>query len=61
MNDENWAEFDDMYSENLDELSAHDRKSKGKAVRKRKWREIENIKEQRRSRREMEEYEQYSY
>jgi hypothetical protein len=43
-----------------DDINAQDKRLKGK-VRKRKWREIEDIKEQRRLRRDIASYEQYSY
>lgn len=59
MNNEYWHEADDF---DEDELTRPDKKSKtsGKE-RKRKWREIESIKEQRRLRREITDFEQYSY
>jgi hypothetical protein len=56
MDNKNWedaASFDD-------EFDVQDRKSKVQ-VRKRKWREIESIKEQRRLRRDIDSFEQYSY
>lgn len=60
MKDNDWQEneiFDD-----IEEQESADRSSrlKGK-VRKRKWREIEAIKEQRRLRRSLADFEQYSY
>jgi hypothetical protein len=59
MNNEYWHEADDF---DEDELTRPDKKNKtsGKE-RKRKWREIESIKEQRRLRREITDFEQYSY
>ncbi len=45
-----------------DELTRPDKKGRTKGSdRKRKWREIESIKEQRRLRREITDFEQYSY
>jgi len=59
MNNEYWHEADDF---DEDELTRPDKKSKSKCSdRKRKWREIESIKEQRRLRREITDFEQYSY
>lgn len=59
MSNENWQDFDHTDD---DELIDTDRKNKFKSnSRKRKWREIESIKEQRRLRRDLAEYEQYSY
>jgi len=52
MASENWHELDLLEQEEL----SQEKPSKGKG-RKRKWREIENIKEQRRFRRELAEYE----
>ncbi|NQZ26722.1 MAG: DUF3545 family protein [Colwellia sp.] len=43
-----------------DELTRPDKKGRGK-TQKRKWREIEVIKEQRRLRRDIAAFEQYSY
>jgi len=60
MNNEYWNEeytFDDE-----DELTRPDKNGKPKAsIRKRKWREIETIKEKRRLRRDIASIEQYSY
>lgn len=60
MGNKYWHETDIL--DNEDELTRPDKKSKtsGKE-RKRKWREIESIKEQRRLRREITDFEQYSY
>ncbi len=60
MSDKNWEDIDNFDDEINNDMSGNDRKQKGK-VRKRKWREIEDIKEQRRLRRHIEEFEQYSY
>ena len=60
MNNEFWDE-DESYDEG-DELTRADKKGKIRSSeRKRKWREIETIKEQRRLRRDLAGYEQYSY
>ncbi|HBY85850.1 MAG TPA: hypothetical protein DEO86_08255 [Colwellia sp.] len=60
MNNEYWHETDVFDDE--DELTRPDKKGKAKGSdRKRKWREIESIKEQRRLRREITDFEQYSY
>jgi hypothetical protein len=59
MNNEYWQEADDF---DEGELTRPDKKGKSKGSdRKRKWREIESIKEQRRLRREITDFEQYSY
>ena len=59
MNNEYWQEANDF---DEDELTRPDKKGKSKGSdRKRKWREIESIKEQRRLRREITDFEQYSY
>jgi hypothetical protein len=55
MTNENWDELDFLDEEEL----TQEKKSKGK-IRKSKWREIEHIKEQRRLRRDLSEYE-YEY
>ena len=57
MDNEYWHDADTLAP---DELTQTDKKGQGKA-RKRKWREIEMIKEQRRLRREIAAFEQYSY
>ena len=60
MNNEFWDE-DESYDEG-EELTRADKKGKIRSSeRKRKWREIEIIKEQRRLRRDLAGYEQYSY
>ncbi|KGJ91445.1 DUF3545 family protein [Colwellia psychrerythraea] len=60
MNNKYWDEMDILDDE--DELTRPDKKGKTKGSdRKRKWREIESIKEQRRLRREITDFEQYSY
>ncbi|TWX69590.1 DUF3545 family protein [Colwellia demingiae] len=60
MNNEYWHEADVFDDE--DELTRPDKKGKVKGSdRKRKWREIEVIKEQRRLRRDIAAFEQYSY
>jgi len=63
MNSNDWQHLsllDDI--ESIAELSELDKDSKSKArVQKRKWREIEALKEQRRMKRELSHYEQYSY
>lgn len=60
MNNEYWHEADVFDDE--DELTRPDKKGKVKGSdRKRKWREIEAIKEQRRLRRDIAAFEQYSY
>lgn len=60
MNDQLWDE-DDIYDDE-DELTRADRKGKARVTsRKRKWREIESIKEQRRLRRDLAAYEHYSF
>ncbi len=56
----NSSEFDQYDLDDQDVYFEQQEKAKNK-VRKRKWREIELIKEQRRLRRELEQYEQYSY
>ena len=58
MNNDDWYETD-VFDDD-DELTRPDKKSKTKE-RKRKWREIEAIKEQRRMRRVMADFEQYSF
>ncbi|NQY49378.1 MAG: DUF3545 family protein [Colwellia sp.] len=57
MDNEYWHD-EDLLAE--DELTRPDKKGRGKA-QKRKWREIEVIKEQRRLRRDIAAFEQYSY
>jgi hypothetical protein len=56
MDDKDWEDVA-CFDEEIDD---QDKKSKSK-MRKRKWREIENIKEQRRLRRDIDSFEQYSY
>ena len=58
MNDEYWHEEDILNDD--DELVTPDKKGRAK-IRKRKWREIETIKEQRRLRRDLADFEQYSF
>ncbi len=58
MNNEYWHETDVLDDD--DELTRPDKKGQTKQ-RKRKWREIEAIKEQRRLRRDIADFEQYSY
>ncbi|GAW96147.1 MULTISPECIES: DUF3545 family protein [Colwellia] len=57
MNNEYWHEADLLAD---DELTRPDKKGKAKE-RKRKWREIEAIKDQQRLRRDIAGFEQYSY
>lgn len=57
MDNEYWHDKDMLED---GELTRPDKKVKGKE-RKRKWREIEAIKEQRRLRRDIDAFEQYSY
>ncbi|WP_157466282.1 DUF3545 family protein [Colwellia sp. MT41] len=57
MNNEYWHEADLLAD---DELTRLDKKGKAKE-RKRKWREIEAIKDQQRLRRDIACFEQYSY
>jgi hypothetical protein len=59
MNNEFWHD-DDAFDDEDNELTRPDKKGQAKA-RKRKWREIEVIKEQRRLRRDIANFEQYSY
>jgi len=59
MNNKNWQETDVLYDEDV-ELIRPDSKWQSKQ-KKRKWREIEAIKEQRRLRRDIANFEQYSY
>ncbi|MFQ3312602.1 MAG: hypothetical protein ACI9VO_000534 [Colwellia sp.] len=59
MNNEYWQEVDVLDDED-DELIRADKKGQSKQ-KKRKWREIEAIKEQRRLRRDIANFEQYSY
>ena len=65
MNNNYW--HDENINDEEDELTVADRKSltgkKGtiKVTQKRKWREIETIKEQRRLRRDIAAFEHYSY
>jgi hypothetical protein len=59
MNNEYWQEVDVLDDED-DELIRADKKAQSKQ-KKRKWREIEAIKEQRRLRRDIANFEQYSY
>jgi len=58
MNSSECAEFDFLDSELFDDRE-QEQQIKAKS-RKRKWREIENIKEQRRFKKELAEYDQYS-
>ncbi len=59
-NNNEWQETNLL--DEFDELGDTDKRSRTKGkMRKRKWREIEAIKEQRRFRRELENFEQYSY
>lgn len=53
------AEWDNLDFLDFDDIVEHDPKAKLKS-KKRKWREIENIKERRRLKRELEEYDSYS-
>ena len=57
MDNEYWHDADVLAE---DELTRPDKKGQVK-TRKRKWREIEMIKEQRRLRRDIAAFEQYSY
>ncbi|GAA6206226.1 MULTISPECIES: DUF3545 family protein [Thalassotalea] len=57
MNKFNWDEFDFINDEEFSEKAV---KNKGK-TNKRKWREIETIKEQRRLKKQIAEMEQYSF
>jgi len=63
MNNDDWQEqnfLDDI--EDIEEVNDRGQKRAGKGnERKRKWREIENIKEQRRLRRDMAYYEHHAY
>jgi len=59
MNDEDWHDVD-VLDDDDNELTRPDKKAQAKQ-RKRKWREIEVIKEQRRLRRDIDAFEQYSY
>lgn len=57
MDDFNWED-----SEFFEEAGASYTEAKAKTkVKKRKWREIESVKEKRRLKRQLEEFEQYSY
>ena len=59
MDNQFWDEEENYDDE---ELNRPDKKGKGRsAVRKRKWREIESIKEQRRLRRDLASFEHYSF
>lgn len=59
-NDENWQDL--ALFEDMDEFPETVKKGKSyNKVRKRKWREIETVKEQRRLRRELLDLEQYSF
>jgi len=57
MNSSNFSDFELIENELFEQQT---NKTKNK-VRKRKWREIESIKEQRRLKRELAEYELYSF
>jgi len=59
MSNEDWHDTD-VLDEDDNELTRTDKKAQAKQ-RKRKWREIEVIKEQRRLRRDIADFEQYSY
>lgn len=59
MNNEYWQEADVLDDED-DELTRPEKKAQSK-LKKRKWREIEAIKDQRRLRRDIANFEQYSY
>jgi hypothetical protein len=59
MNNEYWHDAD-VLDDDDSELTRPDKKAQAKQ-RKRKWREIEVIKEQRRLRRDIENFESYSY
>jgi hypothetical protein len=59
MNNEYWHDAD-VLDDDDSELTRPDKKGQAKQ-RKRKWREIEVIKEQRRLRRDIAAFEQYSY
>ena len=59
MNDEYWHDTD-VLDDDDNELTRPGKKGQAKQ-RKRKWREIEVIKEQRRLRRDIADFEQYSY
>jgi len=57
---DDWQDLDLL--DDIDELQGGDTRTKSKSkMRKRKWREIETIKEQRRLRRDLADFEQYSY
>lgn len=53
-------EWDDIEPLDADSYVEHEFKAKAKS-RKRKWREIETIKERRRLRKELEQYDSYQY
>ncbi|MDO6447483.1 DUF3545 family protein [Colwellia sp. 1_MG-2023] len=57
MNKFNWDDFDFI---NDEDFSEKETRNKGKTS-KRKWREIESIKEKRRLKKQIEEMEQYSF
>jgi len=59
MSNEDWHDTD-VLDDDDNELTRTDKKAQAKQ-RKRKWREIEVIKEQRRLRRDIADFEQYSY
>lgn len=54
------AELDSLDFLDFDDVVEHDAKVKLKN-KKRKWREIENIKEKRRLKKELEQYDTYSF
>ena len=57
---DDWQDLDLL--DDIDELQGGDIRTRSKSkMRKRKWREIETIKEQRRLRRDLADFEQYSY
>ncbi len=57
---DDWQDLDLL--DDIDELQGGDTRTRSKSkMRKRKWREIETIKEQRRLRRDLADFEQYSY
>ena len=57
---DDWQDLDLL--DDIDELQGGDTRTRSKSkMRKRKWREIETIKEQRRLRRDLADFEHYSY
>ncbi len=65
MNNYNWQELsllDDIDIDDVGEVNDHEQNRRAKSnERKRKWREIETIKEQRRLRRDMDYFEHHAY